>query len=190
MTYQPAKINVEISNDNNIVLGGDSKITLTLNTSFTLDQTANHSLFYILIQVPIDFVMNQGTCLVSYESSICTQLSTNLLNITQINYFSSELNVTFTAATSFFEISNNFDIMLFYGMYYVQLNSEIRAARYCQNPCKSCTATKTECTSCQYNLFNHLYTCVEFCTDGYSENAVTYICDEKISTWTWVWVWV
>ncbi len=136
VSYQPAKIAATINNDNNIVLLGDSKMTVTLTSPFRLDKAGDASQLYIVMQVPTDLVPKSGTCVPSFGSSTCTQASTQTFNITGISDFSSALNVRFTATTSFFQTSAAFDIKLFFGSFLVQSNSELRAARYCQTPCK------------------------------------------------------
>ena len=102
VSYQPAKIGATINNDNNIVLLGDSKITVSLVSPFVLNKATNASQLYIVLQVPTDFVPKSGTCVPSYGSSTCAQPTTQIFNITGINDFSSTLNIKFTATTSFF----------------------------------------------------------------------------------------
>lgn len=100
--YQPARIGATINNDNNIVLLGESKVTVSLTSPFRLDKTTNTSQLYIVMQVPTDLVPKAGTCVPSFGSSACAQPTTQTFNITGLNDFSSTLNVRFTATTSFF----------------------------------------------------------------------------------------
>ncbi len=102
VNYQPAKILATINNDNNIVLLGDSKLTVGLTSPFVLNKATNTSQLYIIMQIPTDLVPKTGTCSPSFGSSSCTQITTQQFNITGINDFSSSLNVKFTALTSFF----------------------------------------------------------------------------------------
>jgi hypothetical protein len=102
VSYQPAKIGATINNDNNIVLLGDSKVTVSLTSPFRLDKTTNTSQLYIVMQIPTDLVPKPGSCLPSFGSSSCTQSTTQTFNITGVSDFSSTLNVKFSAASSFF----------------------------------------------------------------------------------------
>ena len=102
VNYQPAKITASINNDNNIVLLGDSRVTVSLTAPFRLEKATNTSELYVLMQVPTDLVPKSGTCVSSFGSSVCAQPTAQLFNVTGLGDFSSSLNVRFTAVTSFF----------------------------------------------------------------------------------------
>lgn len=53
VNYQPALLSSTINNDNNMILLGQSKVTLSLTSPYKLDKVNNnYSQFYIVIQVP------------------------------------------------------------------------------------------------------------------------------------------
>jgi hypothetical protein len=143
VNYQPAKLLTSINNDNNIVLLGDSKVTVELTSPFPLDKATNTNLISIVMQVPTDLVPKANTCSPSYGSALCNQTSAQVFNITSIGAFSSPLNIKFTAVTSYFESSSTFDIKLYYNSFLVLSSSELKAVKYCSSPCKACTTPKT-----------------------------------------------
>lgn len=114
VNYIPKKIGVSINNDNNIILLGNSKITLTITSPYVMNKATDYSLFYLLIQIPTDLTPINKTCISSYASSICSQPSTQTLNITSLSDLSSSFTIKFTSNTSYFESSSSFDIKLFY----------------------------------------------------------------------------
>jgi hypothetical protein len=49
VNYLPGKLISTINSDNNIVLLGDSKITLSLTSPFILNKATDYSLFYLIV---------------------------------------------------------------------------------------------------------------------------------------------
>lgn len=54
VNYQPAVLTSSINNDNNIILLGQSRVSVTLTSPYKLDRVNNtYTQFYIIMQVPI-----------------------------------------------------------------------------------------------------------------------------------------
>jgi hypothetical protein len=163
-----------INNDNNIILLGISKITLSLTSPYSLTQMTNPSLAYILLTVPTDLTPISSTCIPSYGSAVCSQPSTQVFNITNIGNLPTTLNIKFNSQTSYFINSSTFDIKMYYSSSLVLTNTQLVVKSFCENPCKQCTTVQTQCLSClpspytsQLVYFSFNDTCLISCPDTY-----------------------
>lgn len=103
VNYQPAILTANINNDNNIILLGQSKISLTLTSPYKLDRVNNvYSQFYIIVQVPNELTPVSNACTLSNISSVCSLTSPQVYNITSIGDISSAFTFMFNAQTAFF----------------------------------------------------------------------------------------
>ena len=128
----------------------------------------------MIVTVPSSLTPINQTCTLSYASAVCILASTQAYTLTLIDDFSSSLNMSFQAQTSYFTETSPFNITLKYGSNTIATNLIATVKPYCTNPCKQCSTSQTACVSClqspntqNITFFPDNATCVQTCPSTY-----------------------
>jgi hypothetical protein len=180
VTMTPAALGATYVPTNSLTLLNSSTLSLRITSPFTIS-APNPTLLAIAITVPTDFTPS-ATCTGSLTGSSCS-LSGTVYTITGLNLFTNTINVTFTATAGYFTTTAAFTSVLSYSGNQVATDSTLTVSPFCTAPCKGCTTTATQCTSClptPYTSNNYLFsvnnTCLSVCPNGYYLPSGTFTC--------------
>ena len=182
----PGILSATYTPTNTLVLLSSSTLTLTITSPFAVS-APDPTLLKIAITVPTDFTPT-STCTGSLTGSVCS-LSATTYSITGLSLFTNTIDVTFTATAGYFTNSSTFLTVLTYNSFEVAKDGTLFVTPFCTEPCKACTNTPTQCTSClptPYTFNNYLLfgnsTCLTACPDGYYLPNGTFTCAQCDTT--------
>lgn len=178
----PATLTTSCITTNALVLLSSSSLSLAITSPFNLSPP-NPSLLTLTVTLPNDFTPT-SSCTTSITGVVCS-LSGNTYTLTSLTTFTSSINVTVTANAGYFTTSGVFTSTIKYNNNNVAQDTSLTVAPFCSSPCKGCTNSNTQCTSClptPYTSNNYLfstnYTCVTECPTSYYVPAATSTCQQ------------
>jgi hypothetical protein len=162
------------ASDNGVAVLSTSAIKLTVEQPFSLSK-ADPNLLYITIQLPSSsFTASASGCTVA--SGTCSYLSSiNGYNVTFVAINAFPLLVQFSATTQYFLTkSSSFTIQMLYNGSLISSNTNTTVSVYCTTPCRQCTLSPTNCSTCMPSIYTSnttLYyqnnSCLAVCPDGF-----------------------
>jgi hypothetical protein len=171
VTVTSAALTVANNPSNGLTLLSTSTLSLALTAPFPI-VAPDSALLRIAITLPSDFTPS-ANCSSSLSGSTCS-LSASTYTLAGLSAFATTINVTFAATAGYFTTSGTFLTKLTYNGSEVATDSSLTVSPYCSAPCKGCTSTPAQCTSClpaPYTSNNYLYTgnstCLTVCPGGY-----------------------